>query len=115
MMWIILALFIPIYIAWVEGSSYAGESLLIIVGVIQYIIFCVLETFYIKRRTPESPLIYKRLNITPRIDVTELVPRWVVVIGLIGAGLVPAGIINIILLWCGIIEYTEWIQTYPKQ
>ena len=104
MMWLVLALFTPIFVAWTEGSTYPFAFSVTITGVVLYIAFIGLEGKYIKMRTPETPEIYKRLNITPRIDTTELVPRWVVYIGLTGAGFIPAGIITAILLWAEVIE-----------
>ncbi|MDE2830127.1 MAG: hypothetical protein OXN20_08430 [Gemmatimonadota bacterium] len=128
MRWIVMAIVTPIHIAWIEGSNYAFEFFVFCVGAIQYISFCLLETFYIKRRTPEAleaqyegevPILYQKaiegkLNIPLPIDETQLVPRWVVVMGLTGIGFALAGIITIILISCNLIEYRESLLTVHK-
>lgn len=103
LLWLILALFIPVYIAWTHGSSYPFAFIIFAVGVVLYIVFMFIEVGYIKKAKDlekKYPEVYETL--TPVIDETDFVPNWVVYIGMIAIGFILAGLIIAILLWTGI-------------
>ena len=125
-MWLfILALFVPICIAWVEGSSYAFGASVTVVGIVFIVVGTMLEKTHRKKITSQMPekqkeiyeklgmsssqiRIYTTLNVTPwwldPIEPLDFVPKWIIAMELVGFGFVPAGIVTTILLWVELIE-----------
>ena len=97
MKWLVLALVIPVLVAYKAGSTYAYAFSITGAGVVLYVASIVLMGKYIKRRTPE-------ILDNDSWDGTEIVPRWVFSVRMIGFGFILAGIITAILLWGGVIE-----------
>lgn len=99
MSWLIIALVIPVVVAWRDGSTYTFAFSLIGIGVALYYSNTVLIGMFISKRAPEA------LEDGTWEDTagTGIVPKWVSVIGLIGIGFVPAGVVVAILLGLGLI------------
>lgn len=99
MSWFILALIIPILVAWRNGSTYAFGFSVAGAGIILYFVNIFLIRANIMKRAPKT-LENESWETTAG---TGIVPRWVSVIGLIGMGFISAGLIVVLLLWLGII------------
>ena len=111
MSWFILALVIPVLVAWAEGSTYAFGFSIAGVGLALYFSSKFLTIKYIDKQAPRLFDIDIALGPPPpgkeylweKTAGTSIVPRWVSLLGLIGMGLIPAGLIVLILLWLGVI------------
>ena len=97
MSWLILALAIPVLVAWKDGSTYAFAFSVSGVGLAVYLANIALIRFFILSRAPS----------TLTDDTWEqtagkgIVPKWVSVLGLVGMGFVPSGLIVALLLFLG--------------
>jgi len=99
MSWFILALIVPILVAWRDGSTYAFGFSVAGVGILLYFANIFLIRSYIAKRAPKT-LDNESWELTAG---TGIVPRWVSVIGLFGMGFILAGLIVALSLWLGII------------
>ena len=99
MSWLILALVIPVLVAWRDGSTYTFGFELTAVGIALYFLNIFLLRAYIGKRAPTT-LENGSWELTAG---TGIVPKWVSAIGLIGMGLIPLGFIVVLLLWLGVI------------
>jgi heme/copper-type cytochrome/quinol oxidase subunit 2 len=99
MSWLIITAIVPIVVAWMNGSTYTYAFSLVGVGVALYVANTLLIGKFVARRAPET------LENDPWEDTagTRIVPTWVPVIGLIGMGFVPAGLVVAVLLGIGLI------------
>lgn len=97
MSWLILALTIPVLVAWKDGSTYAFAFSVTGIGVALYFVNITLIRLYISRRAP-STLVDDTWEQT---SGKGIVPKWVSVLGLIGMGFVPSGLIVALLLFVG--------------
>ena len=86
--WFLLALVIPIVVAWLDGSTYAFAVSVIVIGIIFYFINTFLIRYFIKRQAPTS-LDEGWWELTAG---TGIVPKWVSSLGLFGTGFIPSGI-----------------------
>jgi hypothetical protein len=111
MSWFILALVIPVLVAWHDGSTYAFGFSITGVGLALYFVTKFLTIKYTDKQAPGLFDIDIALGPPPpgkdylweKTAGTGIVPRWVSVLGLIGMGLIPAGLIVALLLWLGLI------------
>ena len=101
MWWPILAFFMPIYVAWTEGSTYAFGASVIAVGVALIMIGIALQKAYLRKTIPH---LQEARRIDPIEPLEDFAPRWMVFVVMTGMGFVPSGIVTIILLWFGVIE-----------
>lgn len=99
MSWLIIAFVIPILVAWNDGSTYTFAFSLSGVGLAAYFINVALIQFFISRRAP-STLVNDTWEQTAGLGV---VPKWVSVLGLVGMGFIPSGLIVASLLFFGVI------------
>jgi hypothetical protein len=97
--WLILAFVVPPYVAWRDGSTYSFAYSLSAVGLLACSVNAILITSFLSRRTP-SMLEEDTWELTAG---TGVVPRWVSIIGLIGVGLVPSGLVVATLLFFGLV------------
>ena len=99
MSWLIIALIIPVVVAWMDGSTYTFAFSLIGVGVVLYLMGTMLTGAFISRRAPET----LEDDTWEATAGTGIVPKWVSVIGLLGLGFLPAGVAVTVLLWIGLV------------
>ncbi len=99
MSWLILALAIPVLIAWQDGSTYTFAFSVSGVGLTMYFANIALIRFYISHREP-STLIDDTWEQTAGKGI---VPNWVSVLGLVGTGFIPSGLIVALLLFFGLL------------
>lgn len=99
MSWFILALAMPVIVAWYNGSTYFFGLSVSVVGLILYFLNIALIRAYIAKRAPDT----LRDDSWEKTARTGVVPKWVSVIGMVGMGFVPSGIVVIILLKVGVI------------
>lgn len=97
MSWLILALAIPVLVAWKDGSTYAFAFSVSGIGFAIYLANIALIRLFIARRAP-SALIEDAWEQTARKGI---VPKWVSALGLVGMGFVPSGLIVALLLFFG--------------
>ncbi len=100
MSWIVLALLIPIAVAWTNGSTYPYAFSLIGVGAVLYFVNKGLLISYLRRRAPEAI----EEGWWEETAGTGVVPKWVSVLWALAVGFIPAGIVVAALLWLGVIE-----------
>ena len=99
MSWFIIALVIPVVVAWRDGSTYAFSLSVAGTGIFLYFANIFLIRTYISKRAPKT-LIDDSWESTAG---TGTVPRWVSSLGMLGVGLALSGVIVSILLWFGMI------------
>ena len=99
MSWLILALAIPVLVAWKDGSTYAYAFSVSVVSLVMYFTDIALTLLFVSRRAP-STLIDDTWETTAGKGI---VPKWVSVLGLVGMGFVPSGFIVALLLYVGFI------------
>jgi len=99
MSWLIIAFVIPILVAWNDGSTYVFAFSLSGVGLFGYFLNIALIQFLISRRAP-STLIDDTWEQTAG---KRIVPKWVSIMGLVGMGFVPSGLMVAALLFFEII------------
>lgn len=101
--WIIATVFVPIAVAWKDGSNYGSALTLIGLGVVFYVINGLLMAFYLRRRAPGSI----EDGSWESTAGTGVVPHWVSKIGGIGIGIFIAGSIIALLLLVGVVGENE--------
>ena len=124
MIWFILALFFPLYIAWVDGSAYPFAFFTTITGMVIYVPIAFISDRIEKKKIAEIEamtfrdrmLLYQErptryLFHPDEIEPGTFVPRPLAILGQVGLGWFFAGIITAILMWLGFVE--EGMQTYP--
>jgi hypothetical protein len=99
MSWLVLGMIIPIVVAWMNGSTYTFAVSLVSVGVVFYFANTVLIGIFVSKRAPQA-LVDNTWEATAG---TGIVPKWVSVIGLLGMGFVPAGLVIAVFLWMGLV------------
>jgi hypothetical protein len=99
MSWFFLALIIPLLVAFVDGSTYSFGFSVTGAGIVLYFLNIFLVRAYIGQRAPDT----LENDTWESTAGTGIVPRWVSVLGLFGMGLIPAGIILVLLLFLKII------------
>lgn len=99
MSWLILALIIPIVVAWLNGSTYGFAFSVFGFGILLYFINVFLIRHFIKSRAPSS----FEDGSWEATAGTGAVPKWVSSLGLVGIGFVPSGLIVALLLWLGVV------------
>lgn len=99
MSWLILALAIPVLVAWKDGSTYAFAFSVSGVGLAMYFANIVLIRLFISHRAP-STLIDDTWEQTAGKGI---VPNWISVLGLVGTGFVPSGLIVALFLFFGLL------------
>lgn len=100
MSWLILALAIPVLVVLNDGSTYTFAFSITGIGLVMYFANIVLIRLFILRRAP-STLIDDTWEQTAGIGV---VPKWVSILGLIGMGFIPSGLLAALLLFFGFVE-----------
>lgn len=98
MSWLVIAFVVPLLVAWQDGTSYAFAFSVSAAGVVMYFVNIALIHYYISRRAPET-LADDSWELTAG---TGIVPRWVSVIGLVGMGFAPSGLLVALLLYLGV-------------
>lgn len=99
MSWLILAFAVPIFVVWKDGSSYAFAVSLMVVGSALYSINIFLIRYFIARREPST----LADGTWEKTAGKGIVPRWVSVLGLVGIGLAPSGLMVAVLLFFSLI------------
>lgn len=99
MSWTLMCFGIPIFVAIRSGSTYTFAGSLIGIGVILHFANVFLIRHFLLRNAP-STIAEGTWEATAGKGV---VPRWVSALGLMGIGLVPAGIVVGLLLFFGIV------------
>jgi hypothetical protein len=97
MPWFLLALILPVVVAWNVGSTYVFAWSVAGVGLAMYVGNIGLIYVYIKHRAP-SALVDDTWEDTAGKGI---VPQWVSVLGLIGTGLILSGLIVAALVFGG--------------
>ena len=99
MSWFVLALVMPVIVAWNDGSTYYFGLSVSVAGLILYFLNIALIRAYIPKRAPDT----LQDEAWEETAGTGVVPKWESIIGMIGMGFMPSGIVVIILLWAGVI------------
>jgi hypothetical protein len=97
MSWLILAFAMPVLVAWKDGSTYAFAFSVSGIGLAIYLANIALIRLFILRRAPST----LTDDTWERTAGKGIVPRWVSVLGLVGMGFVPSGLIVALLLFFG--------------
>lgn len=108
MSWLILCFVIPIYVAYHDGTTYTFAISVVGIGVLCYILSTYLASYFFSKRAPEVVEADLKNGKLPdgeyRWEKTfGIVPKWVSRIGLAAMGLIPSGVVIIILLALDII------------
>lgn len=117
MRWFILALFFPLYMAWVDGSAYPFAFFITITGMVIYVPIAFISDRIEKKKIAEIEamtfrdrmLLYQewptRNSFEPdKIEPGTFVPRPLAILAQVGLGWFFAGIITVILMWLGFVE-----------
>lgn len=97
MPWLIIALIIPVVIAWRVGSTYGFAWSIAGVGAALYVGNMALIYVYLRQRAPSTLADDSWENTAGK----GIVPPWVSVLGLVGTGLILSGLIVAGLLFVG--------------
>lgn len=96
MSWLILAFTIPVFVAWKNGSTYAFAWSIAGAGIALRLASYCLIAIFVKTKLP-------KIEEDPTGADIGILPVWISRFGLIGTGLVPAGLLVALLLWLGVI------------
>jgi len=97
--WLIIAIVIPIVVAWREGSSYLFAFSLSGVGLLAYFANTALIGYFISRRAPAT----LQNDTWEQTAGKGIVPKWVSVVGLVGMAFIPSGLVVAALLFFGVV------------
>lgn len=97
--WLIAAFLIPTIVAFQDGSTYTFAFSVSVVGVVLYFLNVFLIRSYVGRHNPTL------IDSDEWEDTagTGVVPKWVSLIGLIGMGFIPSGLVVALLLWFDVV------------
>ena len=98
MSWLVLALLVPIVVAWNDGTTYTFALSLTGVGVAMYFLNVVLIRSYISKNAPLTVV----LDTWEETSGKGVVPKWVSVLGLVGTGFIPSGLLVTLFLYLGV-------------
>ena len=98
MSWFVLALLVPLVVAWNDGTTYTFAFSLTGIGIAMYFLNITLIHAYISKNAPHTLV----LDTWEETSGKGVVPKWVSALGLVGAGFIPSGLLVALFLYLGI-------------